>query len=551
MTAPVAGRRTALGLAAVVLTLLLLPLLLNVLRGGARGVGFDPRTEGSQLLFAATFPPSVSTEPLSGRLLIIVSKDASVEPRLQVGVGPSAPQVFGVDVRGWRPGRPLEVTDAEAGFPLPSLRYLRPGFYQVQGVLHLYEPFDLPSGQTVLLPLESGEGQRWNLKPGNLLSGPVGVRLDARSDDVIRVDLARTIPPLPSATDTESVKHVRFRSETLSAFWGREVFLEATVLLPQGWSETPGARYPLLLLRGAAPAPETAPWGGADTPRLILVVPGDANPYFETAHGVNSENLGPYGDALTYELIPEIERRFRGVGEAWARSLVGAFSGGWAAMATQILYPDEYNGAWAVCPDHVDFRALAGVDLYQATNIYTDGAAGEAGADGSGATVRPLARENRLELVIGNRGRSGGRWDGWQAVYSPRGMDGYPRSAWAKRTGRIDPEVVASWRERYDLRHILERDWSTLGPALAGKLHVHAANDSASHAVQLLDRFLEGTGDARYQGVVTSGEPGCERTDAGGAPGAGVALAQRFLPEIALHFVRSAPAGADTTSWRF
>jgi hypothetical protein len=105
-----------------------------------------------------------------------------------------------------------------------------------------------------------------------------------------------------------------------------------------------------------------------------------------------------------------------------------------------------------------------------------------------------MAMENGLERVLGSKGRSGGQFDGWQAVYSPLGEDGYPKPIFDKATGAIDAEVAGHWREKYDLRQILERDWATLGPKLRGKLHVYCGdmdNYYLNNAVYLLEEFLE------------------------------------------------------------
>ena len=72
---------------------------------------------------------------------------------------------------------------------------------------------------------------------------------------------------------------------------------------------------------------------------------------------MNSANAGPYGDAITQELIPYVEQKFRGIGQGWARAVYGGSTGGWEALASQVFYPDFYNGAWVFCPDVVDFRA--------------------------------------------------------------------------------------------------------------------------------------------------------------------------------------------------
>ena len=57
-------------------------------------------------------------------------------------------------------------------------------------------------------------------------------------------------------------------------------------------------------------------------------------------------------------------------------------------------------------------------------------------------------------------------------VFGPAGADGYYKPLYDKTTGVIDPEVAAYWRDHYDLRYILQRDWATLGPKLRGKIHI-------------------------------------------------------------------------------
>jgi hypothetical protein len=178
--------RTGLGLAAVALTMLLLPLVINIIRGGAEGVGYDPRRDGSALLFAVTYQASVAGGPLRGRLVVIVSLNAPVWP-LADEPGENGPYLFWRDVTGWRAGSPIELTDDAPGLPVPRLAYIPPAHYWVQGV---FEP-GAPAGQ----PLPSD----WSPEPGDLLSRPVEVYVDPRSEDVIRVDLARTVSaPAPA-----------------------------------------------------------------------------------------------------------------------------------------------------------------------------------------------------------------------------------------------------------------------------------------------------------------------------------------------------------------
>jgi hypothetical protein len=277
---------------------------------------------------------------------------------------------------------------------------------------------------------------------------------------------------------------------------------------------------------------------------------------------VNSASQGPYGDAITHELIPYIEEQFRGIGEGWARFLYGGSTGGWEAMAAQMFYPDEYNGAFIACPDPIDFRAFVTVDIYADRNAYWyDSPFKQLPRPGQrdwlGHVWNSMYTLNRLEAVLGSRNRSGQQFDIWEATYSPLGEDGYPRCLWNKETGEIDPEVAAYWRENYDLRHILERDWATLGPKLEGKLHIYVGdmdNWYLNNAVYLTEAFLEGTTDPYYAGEVDYGDRAehCWNGDHDN-PNAISRLRYNtmYLPRILERLEQAAPEGADLTSWRY
>jgi len=237
------------------------------------------------------------------------------------------------------------------------------------------------------------------------------------------------------------------------------------------------------------------------------------NPYYDDSYAVNSANLGPYGDAITYELIPHIEELFNGVGAGWGRFLYGGSTGGWEALAAQVFYPKEYNGCFAACPDPIDFRAYTVVDIYNDDNAYyTEGAFKQTlrpgKRDGKGHLQAYLKDMNRREYILGNKSRSGDQWDIWQAVYSPVGDDGYPKPIWNKLTGEIDREVANYWKENYDLRYIMERDWDLMGHDLEGKVHIYCGdmdNYYLNNAVVLTEEFLESTTGPYYGGEVAYG----------------------------------------------
>jgi hypothetical protein len=278
---------------------------------------------------------------------------------------------------------------------------------------------------------------------------------------------------------------------------------------------------------------------------------------------VNSANVGPYGDAIVHELIPYLEKKYRGLGAGWSRFMYGGSTGGWEAMAAQVFYPDHFNGAYVACPDPIDFRAYTVIDIYQDSNAYY--------AEGPWARVpRPGLRNylghvaitlesmNQLELVLGTKGRSGQQWDIWEAVYSPVGADGYPKRLWDKRTGVIDRSVADYWRQHFDLSDILRREWDKgLGQKLQGKLHIYVGdmdNYYLNNAVYLVEDFLKTTKNPPYGGEVTYGDRAehCWNGDPT-RPNAYSRLRyhQMFIPRIVDRIRATAPPGADLTSWKY
>ncbi len=550
------------------------------------------------LRFAIRFGPEQSAEALDGRLLLLISTDDSREPRFQVSDGPKTQLVFGIDVDGLAPGQAATIGEDVMGYPLDSIAGLPAGTYTVQALLHRYETFHRADGHTVKLPMDRGEGQHWNRAPGNIYSTPRRVAIDPARGGLIEIDMDRVIPPVPEPATTRYIKHERIQSDLLTKFWGRPMFLGAHVLLPEGFDEYPEARYPLVIFHGhfpdtfrgfreQPPDPDLAPehserfdwpaynrtvqeqahefyktWVGPDFPRLIIIEIQHANPYYDDSYAVNSANLGPYGDAITYELIPYIEKQYRAIGQGWARFLYGGSTGGWEALAAQVMYPEEYNGCFAACPDPIDFRAYTVVDIYADENAYYLESEWKktprpGKRDHLGHVSATLEETNRRELVLGTKSRSGAQWDIWEAVYSPVGPDGYPKRIWDKRTGVIDPAVAAYWRENYDLSYILRRDWAKLGPMLEGKIHVYVGdmdNYYLNNAVYLLEEFLESTKDPHYGGEIDYGDRAehCWNGDQTRPNGLSRLRYNRmFAPKIVERLLKTAPPGGDVTSWRY
>lgn len=549
-----------------------------------------------RLRFGVTFPEERSKTPIDGRLLLMISSDGSREPRFQVSDGPNTQLIFGINVDGLKPQEGAIFDKSVFGYPLKSIADIPAGEYWVQALLHRYETFHRADGHTVKLPMDRGEGQQWNRAPGNLYSAPRKISLDPQKDEMIKIALDQEIPAIPEPQETKYIKHVKIQSKLLSEFWGGPMYLGAHVLLPEGFEAHPEARYPLLIFHGhfpytfggfreTPPDPDLKPeyserfklegynkiveeyayefykyWIAPDTPRFLIIEIQHANPYYDDSYAVNSANLGPYGDAITYELIPYIEKKFRGIGQGWARFLYGGSTGGWEALGVQVFYPDEYNGCWAACPDPIDFRAYTIVNIYKHKNAYyVESRWKRTPRPGQrnflGEVSCTLEESNHRELVLGTNSRSGDQYDIWQAVYSPVGEDGYPKPIWDKMTGEIDRSVAEYWREHYDLSYILQRDWKTLGPKLKGKIHIYCGdmdNFYLNNAVYLMEDFLRGTKDPYYDGEVDYGDRAehCWNGDHT-QPNAVSRLRyhQMHIPKIMDRIKKSAPPGADLTSW--
>lgn len=547
--------------------------------------------------FSVTFSRELSVQPLDGRLLLVLSTDPSDEPRNQIDDTPHSQIVFGLTMDGWQPGHPAKFDETAWGYPIHSLKDLPAGNYFVQAVLNKYETFHRSDGKTVKLHMDQGEGQHWNISPGNLYSKAQKISIKPGGSP-IPIALTEVIPPIAAPIETKYIRHIRVQSGVLSKFWGRPMFLSAVVLVPEGFDDHPNARFPLIIFhdhfvsnlddfRTTPPDPDLKPnyserfhlagynriqqqeaykfyqqWIAPGFPRVLIVKIQHANPFYDDSYAVNSANVGPYGDAIENELIPAIEKQFHAIGQGWARFVYGGSTGGWEALAVQVFYPDHYNGAFAACPDPIDFHAFTNIDLYDDKNaFFLEGAhkrvAQPAMRDYLGHTLITNEEINRYELALGDHGRSGEQFDIWQAVYGPVGDDGYPAQIFDKQTGEIDHTVANYWREHFDLEAILERYWTKLGPQLAGKIHIYVGSDDTyflNDAVYRMEDFLNSTKNPPYGGEVTYG-PRAEHCWNGDPklPNAYSRLHYntQYLPKILDQIRKTAPAGADLTGWRY
>ena len=521
--------------------------------------------------------------PVSGRLFLVVSRSDEREPRLQTGV--SGVPFWGMDVEGIGPGDVLTLNTGDSGvtgFPLDSLSELPEDEYFVQALLSVYTNFERSDGHTVSMHLNSGAGQNQWRAPGNAISSVTKLNLKPASGRNYELTLNSVIPPLNpleegdvlqqgNPSDTELVKFVKIQSDLLSEFWGRPMYIGANVLLPVDY-DTSDQSYPVMYMQGHFPggrAPlgfSTAEqgrgrsaglsefWLSDEAPRMIAISIRDANPYYDTSYSVDSDNVGPYGAAITNELIPYLESQFRIIDDSWARIVAGGSTGGWEALAMQIYYPDTFGGSWGWCPDPVDFNYHQIVNVYEDDNAYF--------LDNEWHRVeRPNARrfdgnirstvrqENLLELATGPNTRSGGQWAIWEAVFGPVGSNGYPQPIWDPESGEINRATADYWRGNADLHDYLRTNWESVASQLDGKLHI-AVGDMDSYyldnAVYRLDEFLNQEAQPRIETEIQYGrrKPHCWTGYSPNNPGEDMSTLE-FVQIVADHFSDNAPNGAE------
>ena len=552
----------------------------------------------AQTSFTVSFPAKPGNHSFDGRLLLMLSKNNKEEPRFQIVDGPASQLAFGMDVENWKAGNVRTFTSNFFGYPVESLKDVPKGEYYVQVLLHKYETFHRKDGHVVKLPMDRGEGQQWNLAPGNIYSKPVKIKFDPNSKTTVRILLDQEIPLIKEPGDTKYIKHIKIQSKLLTEFWGRPMYIGAHILLPEGWDSHPEVKYPLAVYHGHFPAdfsgfrtipPDTSlkpdyserfqlsgynkiiqqeaydfykRWTGPDFPRVLAIEIQHPTPYYDDSYAVNSQNNGPYGDAIMYELIPEIEKRFRGIGQGWARFMYGGSTGGWEVLAAQVFYPDEFNGCYSACPDPIDFRQYTVVDIYKDKNAYfLESDFKKTPRPGQrnylGHVSATLQEVNNREMVLGSRSRSGQQWDIWEAVYSPVAKDGYPTPIWDKKTGVIDKTVAEYWKENYDLSYIMNRDWKTIGNKLKGKIHIYCGdmdNYYLNNAVYLTEAMLKALDNPTYDGEVDYGDRAehCWNGDHT-QPNAISRLRyhQMFIIKWAEEVKKRSPQNADLISWKY
>ncbi len=542
--------------------------------------------------FSVSFVRSASQLPITGRVFIAVSKNKNPEPRYEAGSYFKSIPFWGKDIDQLEPGKNVIIDTSVLGYPIANLRDLPAGDYYVQAILNVYTQYHRADGHTIWAHQDQWEGQHFNTSPGNLISSVQKIHYNPLEDQTFSVKLDSVLPAITLPEDAKQVKRFKIKSKILSDFWGHDMYLGATVLLPKDYDKHPSVQYPVVYEQGhfGLGAPEgfstvkreippafkvimdsynleggyafQEQYNSDHFPRMIVVTFQHPTPYYDDSYAINSANNGPYGDAIMQELIPYIESHYRIIQKPYARVLTGGSTGGWESMSLQIHHPDFFGGTWSLCPDPLDFRHFQLSDLTKDTNAFyanTFTMPFDANSDwqqslrymmhdNEGQPVRTTKDASWLESVLGSHGRSGEQLEIFDAVFGPVGDDGYPVPLWDKMTGKIDSNAVNYAREHgYDLRYYLAKNWSTVGPKLIDKLHVYvgdADNFYLNLAVYSFQDFLKHTENPHYEGTFEYGRP---MKGHGWQP----VHTSELLRIMAKHITKHAPKGEDTNSWKY
>tara|TARA_R110002003_G_scaffold176_2_gene14305 strand:+ start:9182 stop:11263 length:2082 start_codon:yes stop_codon:yes gene_type:complete len=485
--------------------------------------GVPTKRNGNTLEVKLLVADGLITTPLDGRVVLMFAPNGT-DPLEDTDVTSSPNGIFGLNVFKFGANTSLALSGGSNsstetgvyGWPNVTLNDIPVGTYSVQAFLNPYETVTRSDGSTVSVHFPCGDGAPNVDTFGSLVTEAMDLEVTGGAQ-ILELTFSN-ITAVEDFTgneiggcnqgnyeDTENLKYVKIRSEKLSEFWGRDMYVGANVLLPAEYNANDTTtRYPVIYSQGHWPGsqgafryptanfskawdagviPGTNTTAERPTPKLILVTFRHETPFYDDSYAVNTANLGPYGDAINDELIPYLESKFHAIQAPYARIQEGGSTGGWESIANLIYRPDLFGACFSSYPDSLSFHRHQDIELYTAANAYQR-------ADGSfvpsirtfendtEVVLASVALENHWELTFGTASRSSNQWDVWNAVFGIQGYNNYPLEPWDKVTGEIYPQAVQAWKP-FDLADYVVSNFHSarnLGAVLAGRVHVYVGS---------------------------------------------------------------------------
>jgi hypothetical protein len=407
--------------------------------------------------------------------------------------------LFGCDINRWDGISELKIDSGFYGFPVKYIKDLPAGKYFVRAL------YDIRNISPYINEV------------GNYYSDFSEIEIKETNDvQSFEFILNKRIEKKPPLLDKEHYKFIQFQSQLLTDFWKQPVFLRAQVILPKNYYKDEEKKFPVLYLIGGINyryyknIVKEKVLFSADIPQMIIVFLDSKSPYGDS-YQINSENNGPYGDAIVYEFIPYIDKMYRCIGKPYSRFLTGTSTGGWVSLALQIFYPDHFNGAWSTCSDPVDFRQMELINIYEDKNAFINrfGVERPAMRTNEGEIRYTLQTQIQSENALGYGNsfvNSGEQWGSWNAVFSPKDtITGLPMPLFNPYSGEINKTVSKAW-EKYDLRLYLINHWDTIGYKLQGKLHIWMGtidNYYLNNSMKLFDEYIKKTKNPKSDAKIT------------------------------------------------
>ncbi|CDG85047.1 esterase family protein [Janthinobacterium agaricidamnosum NBRC 102515 = DSM 9628] len=412
--------------------------------------------------------PSSATAPVSGRLLLFMkcgTGDKSVEVNL---FAPESTWIAAQEIQGVAPGATVQFHADSGAYPKP-FNEAPACAREIQAVLDVDHTYNR----------NGRDASDWESDVITVAQDQAvpAIKLDHRAASTVSRTPVMGIPPIVKEGAAQAFD---LKSTLLSHFWGKDVALKSWIVLPPDYEKNSHARYPTVYWTHGFGVPKDfsaqtatqirARMDSGQLPPMIWVMLEQRTP--EGTHEfADSLNNGPWGTALTTELIPALERKYRMDGKPAGRLLTGHSSGGWATLQLQLNFPQVFGGTWPSSPDSIDFHQFIQSDIYVANaNVYhkPDGSPWPL-ARFNGKVIVTLEQAAKIEAVLGTYG---GQLASFDWVFSPRGADGRPRPLFDRASGAVDAQVARYWRDHYDLAQLLEQRWPKQHALLKGRLHM-------------------------------------------------------------------------------